>query len=105
MICLKFEDRPVTGKCLLTPIEINKLKKSYFHGSLEKFFYLNLAFNDQPIERSVALKHLGLTFVRPHLDYSDIIYNQPLNEYLSNRLESVQYKATLAITGAIQRSS
>ena len=45
------------------------------------------------------------SFIRPHLDYGDIIYDQPLNESLSNRIESVQYKAALAITGAIQGSS
>ena len=39
------------------------------------------------------------------MDYSDVIYDQPLNESLSNKIESVQYKAALAITGAIQGSS
>ena len=39
------------------------------------------------------------------MDYEILIYNQPLNESLSNRIESVQYKAALAITGAIQGSS
>ena len=45
------------------------------------------------------------SFIKPHLDYGDVIYDQPLNESLSNRIESVQYKAALAITGAIQGSS
>ena len=45
------------------------------------------------------------SFIRPHLDYGEVIYDQPLNESLSNRIESVQYKAALAITGAIQGSS
>ena len=34
-----------------------------------------------------------------------IIYDQPQNESFCEKLESVQYKAALAITGAIQRSS
>ena len=42
------------------------------------------------------------SFVRPHLDYGDIIYDNPLNEPLINKLEKVQYQAFLAITGAIQ---
>ena len=42
--------------------------------------------------------------MRPHLDYGDVIYDQHLNESLSNRIESVQYKTALAITGAIQGS-
>ena len=45
------------------------------------------------------------SFIRPQLDYGDVIYDQFLNESLSNRIESVQYKAALAITGAIQGSS
>ena len=39
------------------------------------------------------------------MDYGDAIYDQPLNESLSNRIESIQYKVALAITGAIQGSS
>ena len=30
------------------------------------------------------------------MDYDDVIYNQPLNEFLSNRIEPVQYKVALA---------
>ena len=44
-------------------------------------------------------------FLRPLVDYGDIIYNQPQNESFCNKLESVQYKAALAITGAIQGTS
>ena len=40
------------------------------------------------------------SFVRPHLDYGDVIYDQPSNESL--KLETVQYNAALAITGSIQ---
>ena len=103
------------------------------NNDLRKVFHPNLSFNDQPIERSVAHKHLGLTldeklsftncindkinktlkgvgllrklstllprqslltiyksFIRPYLDYGDVIYDQPLNESLSNRIESVR---------------
>ena len=41
-------------------------------------------------------------FVQPHLDYGDIIYDNPENETLINKLEKVQYQACLAITGAFQ---
>ena len=41
-------------------------------------------------------------FLRPLIDYGDIIYDQPQNESFCEKLESVQYKATLAITGAMQ---
>ena len=45
------------------------------------------------------------SFIRPHLDYGDIIYDNLVNESLINKLEKVQYKACLAITGAIQGTS
>ena len=45
------------------------------------------------------------SFVRPHFDYADVIYDQPHNESFRNRIESVQYNAALAITGAIKGSS
>ena len=44
-------------------------------------------------------------YVRPHLDYGDIIYDNSSNASLSQIIESVQYNATLAITGAIRGSS
>ena len=43
--------------------------------------------------------------MRPHIGYGDIIYDQPSNESFREQLESVQYKAALAITGAIQGTS
>ena len=44
-------------------------------------------------------------FVRPHLDYADIIYDQPRNDNFTQKLESVQYNAALAITGCFRGSS
>ena len=52
-----------------------------------------------------ALLTLYKSFVRPHLDYGDIIYDQPNNESFCNKLETVQYNATLAITVSIQGTS
>ena len=45
------------------------------------------------------------SFVRPHLDYGYIIYDQPNNESFNPKVENVQYKAALAITGAIKGTS
>ena len=39
------------------------------------------------------------------IDYGDIIYDQPQNESFCDKIESVQYKAALAITGEIQGTS
>ena len=44
-------------------------------------------------------------FLRLLIDYRDIIYDQPQNESFCEKLESVQYKFALALTGAIQGSS
>ena len=49
-----------------------------------------------------ALLTICKSFVRPHLDYGDIIYDQPQNESFCNKLESIQYNAALAISGAIR---
>ena len=45
------------------------------------------------------------SFIRCHLDYVDVIYDQPNNSSLVKRIESIQYNAALAITGAIRGSS
>ena len=41
------------------------------------------------------------SFLSPVFDYGNILYDQPQNESFCEKLESVQYKAALAITGAI----
>ena len=42
------------------------------------------------------------SFVRPNLDYADIIYDKPLTESLKRKIEMVQYNAALIITGALK---
>ena len=50
-----------------------------------------------------ALLTIYHSFKRPHLDYGVAIYDQPENESFSSKIESVQYNASLAITGAMKR--
>ena len=45
------------------------------------------------------------SFIRPLLDYGDVIYDQSHNDTLSRPIESVQYNAALEINGAIKGSS
>ena len=45
------------------------------------------------------------SYIRPHLDYCDVIYDQPHNTTFSKNIESIQYNAALAITGAIKGTS
>ena len=49
-----------------------------------------------------SLPTLYKLFVRPHLDYANIIYDKPGNVNFESKLERVQYNACLAITGAIR---
>ena len=49
-----------------------------------------------------ALLIIYKSFVRPHLDYGDILYDKPNNENFQHKSEKVQYRA---ITGAIQGTS
>ena len=52
-----------------------------------------------------ALLTIYCSFIRPYLDYGDVIYDQPENESFSSKIESVQNNASLAITGVIRRTS
>ena len=52
-----------------------------------------------------ALLRLYKLFVRPHLDYRDIMYVKPHNESFKNKIENIQYKACIAVTGAIKGTS
>ena len=45
------------------------------------------------------------SFVRPHLDYGDIICDRPCNTSFHQSIESVQNKPALAITGAVGATS
>ena len=45
------------------------------------------------------------SFLRPHLDYGDIIYDPAYNASFHQKLDSIQYNAALAITSAIRRTS
>ena len=59
----------------------------------------------QTILPRISLLTIYKTFIRPLLHYADVIYDQPSNASFSKKIESVQYNAALAITGAIKGSS
>ena len=44
-------------------------------------------------------------FVRPHLDYGDILYDQSNNKSLCQKIETIQYSNALAITSTIKGTS
>ena len=45
------------------------------------------------------------SFIRPHFDYGDILYDKPENKNFQTKLENVQHRACLDKTGAIQGTS
>ena len=45
------------------------------------------------------------SFIRPHLDYGDMIYDQTFNMSFQQKMETIQYNAALTITVAIRDSS
>ena len=55
----------------------------------------------QNIRPRSALLAIYKCFVRTHLDYGFIIYDQALNNSLHQTIESLQYNVVLAITVAI----
>ena len=45
------------------------------------------------------------SFIMPHLDYGDIIYDRVYNTSFHQNIESIQYNAALAIKGAVRGTS
>ena len=52
-----------------------------------------------------SLATIYKSFVRRHLDYGDILHYQPNNESFTQKIQRIQYNATLVITDAIKRKS
>ena len=52
-----------------------------------------------------ALITIYKAFVRPHLDYGDVLLDQAFNVSFHEKLESIQYNACLALTGTISGTS
>ena len=84
-------------------------KLNFIHHIKEKISKANIGIGvikklNNTLPRKTLLT-IYKSFVRPHLDYGDIIYDQPNNENFCNKLETVQYNATLVITVSIQGTS
>ena len=52
-----------------------------------------------------SLINIFKSFVRPHLDYGDIIFDRAYNTSFHQNVESIQYNAALAITGVVRGTS
>ena len=53
----------------------------------------------------LPLLRIYKSFIRPHPDYGDVIYNQAYTASFHQKIEFVQYISALANTGAIRRTS
>ena len=119
---------PELSKQVLEVLFSNKVTKTnhpnIFNGNtvqMVRFLEEKPTFNDQITSRLTTVNKLISTlrklyhymprdslvtiyksFIRPHLDYADVIFDKPSNATFSNRIESAQYNAALAITGTIR---
>ena len=71
----------------------------------KKLVKLGLLRKFQQILPRLTLLTIYKTFLRSRLDYAGIIYDQAYNSAFHDKLESIQYNACLAITGAIRGTS
>ena len=88
------------------------IDKKYLGMYLDETLNFNLHIKKEMIK---ALKGKNLprhylvtiykSFVRPHLDCGDEIYDQPNNESFTQKIERIQWNAALAITGTIKGTS
>ena len=53
----------------------------------------------------ITLVTIYKAFVRPHLDYGNILYDQAFNNFFHDRLESISYNACFPIMGATRGTS
>ena len=84
-------------------------KLNFGHHITEKIAKTNKGIRFIKKLHNVLLRRALLTiykcFIRPNLDYGDFINDQPNNGSFCSKIESVQYNAALAITGAIRGTS
>ena len=59
----------------------------------------------QYLLRRATLITIYKAFIRPHLDYGDILHDQAHNMSFYQKLESIQYFICLTTTGAIRSTS
>ena len=97
-------------------VALQKRLGRYLNRKLNFKEHLKTTFNK--INKNIGLLHKFQNFlprkslltiyrsiIRPHLEYGDIIYDQSYNTSFHQRLESLQFNAALAITGAISNTS
>ena len=107
---LTFNNRPVAQTNSQKNFGIQLDKKLNFEEYLNKFESkvnktIGIIRKLQNVLPQSAPFTIYKSFIRPHLDYGDIVYDKTFNVSFHAKLESLQYNATLAITRTIRESS
>ena len=88
---------------------VNDSKLTFEHHLRDKISKANKGIGLISMLRKFLPRDTPLTIyraiVRPHLDYGDVIYDNPGNASFSQQLEFIQYSAALAIIGCIRETS
>ena len=90
------------GLFLETKLDIHKRTKNIFNKVNKT---IGLMHKPYLILSNSSLLTIYKFFIRPHLDYWDITYDQKYNASFHEKLESIQSNSALAIRGAIRGTS
>lgn len=90
------------GLFLETKLDIHKRTKNIFNKVNKT---IGLMHKPHLILSNSSLLTIYKFFIRPHLDYWDITYDQKYNALFLEKLESIQSNSALAIRGAIRGTS
>ena len=105
--CLSFNDIPlknsISQKHLGLTLDVKLNFVEHIKNITQKISKtMGLLRRFQPILPRSSLLTIYKTFIRSQLDFADVIYDQACNSSFHEKLESIQYNACLAITGAIR---
>ena len=129
------EKLPFQWKMSFNPDLTKQATEVVFSRKTKHIYHPPLYFNNSTVVTSPIQKHLGLvldkrliskatkgtslikrltrksllciykSFVRPYLDYADVIYDKTHSDSFCNKIEYIQYNSALAITAAIKGTS
>ena len=74
--------------------------KSYINPMQKNYNLFHAKF--QPTFPRKSLVTIYISFIRPHLDYDDVVYDRAFNESFHQSLDYLRYSAAIEITWAIR---
>ena len=107
---LVFNNSAVTTACKQKHLGLILDEKLRFEGHMEETISkankcVGLLRNMYEFVPRKTLLNVYKAYVRPHLDYADVVYDQPNNSSFADKIKSLQYNSCLAITGAVRGTS